>query len=336
MNKTVKWILWVVLLVVLVCYPQIFGIYYTNVFVTFSIFALYGVTLNLLLGYSGLLSFGHAMFFGSGAYGTALALEHIEGCPLLVALLLGFLAAVALALILCPIMVRVSGTAFAMLHLAFGQLMFVLALKLRGITGGEDGIGGFPIPPLSIPGIISIDMENPLNFYYFAMTVLVASIWILWFFTKTPFGGIMVGMRDNANRVEYLGFKVPQSKAVIYLFAGGFAGVAGSIYALFQNLISAEDGFHVFVSFAPIMMTMVGGIGSFFGPIAGSAIFGLIEELTSRYTERVELVMGLILIFVIMFAPMGFMGLIQIIKAKIFSKESDQKQSEKAIIEEAA
>ena len=336
MNKTVKGILWVVLLVVLICYPQIAGIYYTNVFVTFAIFALYAVTVNLLLGYSGLLSFGHAMFFGSGAYGTALALEHIAGCPLLVALLLGFLAAVVLALILCPIMVRVSGTAFAMLHLAFGQLMFVLALKLRGITGGEDGIGGFPIPQLSIPGIISIDMENPLNFYYFAMTVLIASIWILWFFTKTPFGGIMVGMRDNANRVEYLGFKVPQSKAIIYLFAGGFAGVAGSIYALFQNLISAEDGFHVLVSFAPIMMTMVGGIGSFFGPIAGSAIFGLIEELTSRYTERVELVMGLILILVIIFAPMGFMGLIQIIKEKIFSNQSGRKQSKKAIIEEAA
>ena len=146
----------------------------------------------------------------------------------------------------------------------------------------------------------------------------------------------MVGIRDNPNRIDYLGFKVPQSKAIIYLFAGGFAGVAGSIYTLFQNLISAEDGFHVFVSFAPIMMTMVGGIGSFFGPIAGSAIFGFIEELTSRYTERVELVMGLILILVIMFAPMGFVGIIKIIKEKIFSNQAGKKQSEKAIIEEAA
>ena len=108
MNKTVKWILWVVLVVILIFYPQIAGIYYTNVFVTFSIFALFSVTLNLLLGYTGLLSFGHAMFFGTGAYGTALALQHIGGCPLLLALLFGFLAAVILALILCPIMVRVS------------------------------------------------------------------------------------------------------------------------------------------------------------------------------------------------------------------------------------
>jgi len=331
MRKTIKMVLGAILIAIIVFYPRFFGIYYTNVFVTFAIFALFATTLNLLLGYTGLLSFGHAMFFGTGAYGTALALEHIGGCPLLVALLIGFMSAVALALILSPIMVRVSGTAFAMLHLAFGQLMYVLALKLRGITGGEDGIGGFPIPPLNIPGIVSIDMADPLKFYYFAIVVLGLSFWILWFFTKTPFGSIMVGVRDNANRVDYMGFKVPQSKAVIYLFAGGFAGVAGSVYALFQNLISAEDGFHVFVSFAPIMMTMVGGIGSFFGPIAGSAIFGIIEELTSRYTERVELVMGLILILVIMFAPMGFVGLVKILKEKLF-----RNQSEKAIIEEAA
>jgi len=286
------------------------------VFISFAIFALFAVSYNLLLGFTGLLSFGHAMFFGVGAYGTALALEHVEGMPLIVSVLLGALAAIVLALILCPIVVRVSGTAFAMLHLAFGQLMYVLALKLRGITGGEDGIGGFPIPELNIFGIVSIDMADPTNFYYFAVAVLGLSVLFLWFFTKTPFGSIMIAIRDNAKRVDYLGFKVPQSKAIIYSVSGCFAGVAGSIYALFQNLISADDGFHVMVSFAPIIMTMVGGITSFFGPIMGAGIFGIIEELTSRYTERVELVMGLILILVIMFAPMGFLGVINLVKQK--------------------
>jgi branched-chain amino acid transport system permease protein len=99
---------------------------------------------------------------------------------------------------------------------------------------------------------------------------------------------------------------------------------------MFQNLISAEDGFHVFVSFAPIMMTMVGGIGSFFGPIMGSAIFGIIEELTSRYTERVELVMGMILILTIMFAPMGFLGILKILKEKWFGKMAKQAAEEEA------
>lgn len=316
MSKTKQWIFWIVVLAALVIYPKVFGIYYTNVFISIAIFALFAVSYNLLLGYTGLLSFGHAMFFGVGAYGTALALEHVEGMPLIVSVLLGALAAIVLALILCPIVVRVSGTAFAMLHLAFGQLMYVLALKLRGITGGEDGIGGFPIPELNIFGIVSIDMADPTNFYYFAVTVLGLSVLFLWFFTKTPFGSIMIAIRDNAKRVDYLGFKVPQSKAIIYTVSGCFAGVAGSIYALFQNLISAYDGFHVMVSFAPIIMTMVGGITSFFGPIMGAGIFGIIEELTSRYTERVELVMGLILILVIMFAPMGFLGIINLVKQK--------------------
>jgi branched-chain amino acid transport system permease protein len=159
-----------------------------------------------------------------------------------------------------------------------------------------------------------------LNFYYFAMIVLVGSMGILWFFTKTPVGQIMVSMRDNAKRVDYMGFKVPQTKALIYAFSGGFAGVAGAIYAMFNDLISADGGLHIMVSFAPILMTMVGGVGSFFGPICGAGIFGLIEELTSRYTERVELVSGVILIVVILFFPMGFMGLVRFIKEKWFSK----------------
>jgi branched-chain amino acid transport system permease protein len=320
MNRTVKWVFWAAIVVFVAIYPKLFGIYFTNVFVNFAIFSLFSVSFNLLLGFTGLLSFGHAMYFGMGAYATALALERIPGCPLLVALLIGFLASVALAMLICPIVVRVSGAAFSMLHLAFAQLMYVLALKLRGITGGEDGIGGFPIPPLRIPGIVSVDMSNPLNFFYFAMIVLAGSMWILWFFTKTPFGQIMVSIRDNANRVDYMGFKVPQTKAVIYAFAGGFAGVAGAIYAMFNDLISADGGLHIMVSFTPILMTMIGGVGSFFGPICGAGIFGIIDQLTTRYTERVELVYGLILIVVILFFPMGFMGLVRFIKEKWFSK----------------
>jgi branched-chain amino acid transport system permease protein len=302
------------LLVVLLFYPALFGVYFTNVFVTFAIFALYAVALNLLLGFTGLLSFGHAMFFGAGGYGTALALTHIKGLGLASALLIGVSAAVVLALILCPLMVRVGGTAFSMLHLAFGQLVYVLALKLRGITGGEDGVGGFPIPPLSIPGLGAVAMKDPSKFFYFAVVVLGASVWALWFVTKTPFGSVMVGVRDNPNRVAYLGFRVPQTKALVYLLSGGFAGVAGSVYALFQNLVSADGALHVANSFAPVMMTIIGGVGSFFGPIFGAAIFGLISELTSRYTERVELVVGLILIAVIMYFPSGFMGAVAFAK----------------------
>jgi branched-chain amino acid transport system permease protein len=319
-NKQVEWILWVGLFVILALYPKVFGIYYTNLFVTFAVFAIYSVSFNLLLGYTALFSFGHAMFFGAGGYGTALALKHIQGLPLLAAVLIGILSAVVLALILCPIVVRVTGSAFAMLHLAFGQLMYILALKLRNITGGEDGIGGFPIPPFNIPGIVSVNMKAPENFYYFAIAVLGISLWVMWFFTKTPFGQIQVGVRDNAMRVDYLGFKVPQTKAVVYVVAGAFAGVAGSIFALFQNLIAADSGFSVFVSFGAVINTLVGGLGTFFGPVWGTAIMQILEEVTTRYTDRVELVAGLILILVIMFAPMGFTGFLGWARQKWLAK----------------
>ena len=324
MNKTTKWILWMVLLLILIFYPSLFGLYFTNIFVVFAIYALYAITFNILLGYTGLLSFGHAMFFGTGGYATAIALERIEGLPLLPAVLIGLLAAIVLALILCPLLVRVSGVAFAMLTLAFGQLMHVLAMKLRWLTGGEDGVGGFPIPPFNIPGIVSIDIADPINFYYFAMAVLGVSIWIIWFITKTPFGSIQTGIRDNAMRIDYLGFKVRHTKAIVFIISSGFAGIAGSIYALFQNLISADDAYHVGNSFAPIIMTLVGGIGSFFGPIVGSGILSIIDELTSRYTERVDLVTGLILILMIMFAPTGFAGFLRLIKEKWFGRPSDK------------
>jgi branched-chain amino acid transport system permease protein len=320
MNKSLKWILWIALFAALAFYPKIAGIYYTNFFITFAIMAVFSASINLELGYTLLLNFGHAMFFGMGGYGAALALTHIPGMPILGAVATGMFGAALLALILCPLIVRVSGTAFAMLHVAFSQLLYMLALKLRNITGGEDGIGGFPLPSIHIPGLVTINMSNPINFYYFALIILGLSLWLMWFITKTPFGQIMVGIRDNPKRIDYLGFKVPESKAVVYVLGGAFAGVAGAVYALFQNLISV-DAFGILNSFTPVLMTMVGGIGTFIGPILGAGFFQALEEVTSRFTERIEMVEGLILIIVVMFAPMGFIGYYRTLKAKWLARE---------------
>ena len=319
MSKKVQVILGMGIFVVLALYPKVFGIYYTNLFVTFAVFAIFSVSFNLLLGYTALFSFGHAMFFGVGGYGTALALKHILGLSLLGALGIGLLSAIVFALILCPIVVRVTGAAFAMLHLAFGQLMYVLALKLRGITGGEDGIGGFPIPPLSIPGVVSINMKVPENFYYFAIAVLGVSLWIMWFFTKTPFGQIQVGVRDNAMRIDYLGFKLPQIKAVNLIVCGIFAGIAGAVHALLMKLVSTVGVLDIHASFVPIMMAYIGGVGSFFGPIIGSGVLHLLEDLVIRFTERIGLVNGAIFILVVLYAPLGIVGIFRAAKQKWLS-----------------
>jgi branched-chain amino acid transport system permease protein len=316
-KKVIKIFLWVILAAFLLGYPKFFGMYYVNLFVTFMVFAVFSLSFNMLLGFTGLLSFGHAIFFGISGYGTALALRHIEGISLFSAIGIGVMGAVILAIILCPVVVRVTGTAFAMVHLAFGQLMYVLALKLRNITGGEDGIGNFPIPDFSLFGLVSLPLKNnPLNFYYFALFILGISTWLMWFFTKTPFGQIQIGIRDNAKRIDYLGFKVPQSKAVIYVASALFAGVAGSVYGLFHNLVSADGSLNVLVSFTAITATLIGGIGSFFGPIWGTAIFQILEEITIRFTEQVELVTGVVMILVIMYAPRGFAGFLALLKMR--------------------
>ena len=318
----------VAIVVIAAFIPMIFGIYYSNAIVLFAIFALYAVSYNLLLGYAGLLSFGHAMFFGGGAYATALALTHIPDFPLLLALLTGGLAAVVLALIVSPLLVRVSGTAFAMLTLAFGQLLYVICLKYRDITGGEDGVGGFPIPSFNIPGIVSIDMTDPLKYYYFAMIVIMLSLFIIWFFTKTPFGQIIVSIRDNANRVDYLGFRVPHSKAIVFIVSGFFAGISGALYAMLQDLVSNDGALTAYMSFFRIMMAFIGGIGSYFGPVYGAAILTIIDEVASAYTEHFELVTGIIFILVVMFAPMGFSGFLSYVKTKWSARSSFQSTAE--------
>jgi branched-chain amino acid transport system permease protein len=207
-----------------------------------------------------------------------------------------------------------------MLTLAFGQLIFVVALKYREVTGGEDGLGGFPIPPLNIPGVASIDMTDKINFYYFAIAVIAICLFILWFYTKTPFGNLVVGIRDNAMRIDYLGFKLPQIKAVNLIVCGAFAGIAGSIHALLMKLVSTVGVLDIHASFTPILMAYIGGVGSFFGPIIGSGVLHVLEDLVIRFTERIGLVNGAIFILVVLYAPMGLVGLFNKAKAKWFHK----------------
>ena len=324
MTGLLRPVAWLVLACALAALPLALGPYYTNVFVSFAIFAVFTASLNVLLSFTGLFSFGHAIFFGAGGYGTALALKHIPGLPLVPALFAGVLAASVLALILSLVVSRLSGTAFAMLHLAFAQVMYVIALKLRAVTGGEDGIGNFPIPPLTIPGVASLPMkDSPQNFYYFAIVVLGLSLWFMWHLTKTPFGQAQLAIRENAKRTAYLGYHVPQTKALAYVIAAAFAGVAGSIYGLFHNLVSADGALGAVVSFAPIINIMIGGIGSFFGAILGTAVFQLIEELVGRFTDKVELVMGLTFVAVILYAPGGVLGVVRALRQKWFAAPAE-------------
>jgi branched-chain amino acid transport system permease protein len=321
MTKITNWILWGIVIILLAILPKLTNFYYLNLFLGFAIYSLYAVTLNLLLGYMGVLSFGHAMFFGTGAYTVALALKHIPGIPLLPTILLGGLAAGLLAVILSPLLVRVGGTAFAMLTLAFSQLIFVAALKFREVTGGDDGISLTNIPPLNIPGLVSIDLTDKINFYYFAVIFIALCLFLLWFYTKTPFGSLIVGIRDNALRMDYLGFNLQQTRAINLVVSGFFAGLAGAVNALLMKLVSVVGTLDIGTCFKPLMMAYIGGVGSFFGPIIGSGILHLLEDLVIQFTDRIGLVNGAIFVLVVLFAPQGLIGLYNTLKAKWFQKE---------------
>jgi branched-chain amino acid transport system permease protein len=163
-------------------------------------------------------------------------------------------------------------------------------------------------------------MFDQINFYYFAITVIIASFWMMWFYTKTPFGSLLVGIRDNANRVDYMGFRLPQTRAVNLIVSGTFAGIAGGLYALFQNLVSTVGVLDIHTSFYSIMIAYIGGIGNFFGPILGAAILHVLEDVTFRFTERIELVNGLVFILVVLFAPLGVVGIFSNIRERFFAR----------------
>jgi len=313
-------LLWLLLMAALAAYPALFGIVYTNLFTRFLIFALFAASLNLLLSFTGLLSFGHAMFFGVGGYATALTLEHIPNVGLFTVIFFGASAGSLLAFIVSPMLVRVKDTAFALLTLALNQLLFIACLKLRGLTYGEDGVGGFPTPRLNFFGLTSVDISYPPNFFYFTLCVVGLSLFLMWYVTRTPFGSVMIGIRDNPSRVDYLGFNIPFSKTVIFLISGFFSGSAGALFALFQNLVSPDAVMHILNSFTAILMIFVGGIGTFLGPIAGAAIMIGLENLAVRYTEKIFLINGLLLIAVVMFFRSGFVGLYNLAKARWYSK----------------
>lgn len=323
------WIMGLVGLVLAVLVPLVLGDVEIKFVAQFAAFSVFAVSLNLLLSYTGLLSFGHALFFGVGGYATALAVEHLPGLSLMPVVLIGALAAALVALLCSPLLVRVKGTAFAMLTLAFGQLMYMFCLKFREITKGEDGI---PFTPPELLYLINMNSTN--NTYYFVMIVCALSIWFMWFFTKTPLGSIMISVRDNTDRVSYLGFKVPQTKAIIFTVSGIFAGVAGSMFALLENLVSPDGWFSIMESFAPLMAILIGGIGTFIGPIFGVAVLFLIEELATKFTERVELVSGVIFVLVVLFAPGGLVWLYRISKAVFLFRRAGARASKRG--EEAA
>ena len=277
------------------------GNYVTGLVAEVLIFAIFAMSLDLLVGFTGMTSFGHAAFFGVGAYAVAILGVHLglNGW-------LGLVAAVALsalvALIIGFFCIRVSGITFLMLTMAFSQLLFSISVKWRDVTGGTDGIGGFRRP--SLFGV-SLD-DRSVQYYVIAAGFLLAFLFLRRLI-KSPLGSIFIGIRENEVRMRAIGYPVQRFKLLAFVIAGAVAGFGGALYAFFTAFV-ASDVLHWSQSGDAIMMVILGGAGTIAGPAIGAAIFLLLKNFVSSHFEYWLLIVGIVFILCVMFLREGVWG----------------------------
>ena len=307
-------------LVIIVCLglialmPQILPVVHINMLIEIAFFSLLAVSYSMLFGHGGLLSFGHAAYFGIGAYTMALLIKHIAGIPLLLSLLMGGIAGGLGGLLAGFFCVRLKRAYFALLTIAFNQFFYAVALKWRSFTRGDDGLS-LKRPDLYLPGLGSIDMGKISHVYYLVVMITLLCILAQWYLTKTPFGNSIRTVKENDERADFIGYNVFLTKLSLYTISSFFAGIAGGLFAFFQRFVST-GAIDAHMSRQVIFMTFIGGVGSFFGPILGTAVYLYFTDWVSRVTERWEFVLGVLFILLVMYARTGLVGLISIERLK--------------------
>jgi branched-chain amino acid transport system permease protein len=290
-------------LLVLAALPWVLARYQLSIVTELFIFGLLALSLDLIMGYTGMVSFGHAAYFGLGAYGSALLLINFA-VPVPVALLGGALLAGVVAVPVGYISTRATGIYFAMLTLAFAQLLYTIAFKWRDLTGGSDGIAGVPKTSLWWNGP---SLASPTAYYYLVAACLVLALGLCRGLVRSPFGRALQAIRENERKFAVLGQDPRRFKLAVFVIAAVFAGLAGALFAPFRGFASPEVMFWV-LSGQALMMVIVGGIGTLVGPIVGAMAFLLIQEVLSSYTEAWMIFTGAIFVLMVIFLPGGLVG----------------------------
>jgi len=261
------------------------------------IFALFAVSYDLVLGYGGMLSFGHAAFFGIGAYSTGIILIRlVPSIPL--ALLGAVLVSSLTAAFVGYASIRRHGIYFTMVTLAFAQMFYFIAFKWTSLTGGDDGLQGVPRPNLG-----PLDIHAEINLYYFILILVVVSMLVIWRTVNSPLGTTLQALRENRDRAMSIGYDVDRFRLIAFLISGFFSGLAGGLYALLLNMVPLNS-LHWTTSGEVVVMNITGGMGTLFGPAVGALVIILLRDIMSGYTDSWNLFMGLIF----MLAVFGFRG----------------------------
>ena len=295
-------ILLVLMMVALLLVPALESHFLTYLAIQMMILSILAMGFNLLLGYTGLLSFGQAGFYATGAYCTGLILIRVHP-SLLLGVLGGTLCAGLLAVLLGFLCVRHTQIYFAMLTLAFGMMIYSLAWQWVSVTGGDDGLMGIPRAPLAVPGIFTISMKSMHNYYYFVLSVTVIAIFFLYRIVRSPFGIVLRGIRENENRAAFAGISVRRYRFLAFVISGLFAGLAGSLLGPLESTIGPDTA-HWTMSAEPVMVTLLGGVSVFAGPIVGSVLFIALKEIIVRFTEYWLIWFGVIILVIVL----GFRG----------------------------
>jgi branched-chain amino acid transport system permease protein len=272
------------------------------------IYGLLAMSLDVLLGYTGLLSFMHNAYLGIGAYLVGLFLLHVFPSSLWLAFLAGVTGTLILAFPVGWVQVRTGGLAFALLTLAFGMMFFTIAWKWYGVTGGDDGLMGVPHPDISLFGITIGSTGNPVSMYLLSLGVVLAAFLFTWRIIHSPFGAVLEAIRENEERASFIGINIRRFKLMGWMLACGLAGLSGVLFVLYRGYIGPTT-MGAFAGAGVLMMVLLGGMGSLWGPIVGAAIFIFIQDYISTMTEHWELFVGLVVILLVIFMPRGFAGI---------------------------
>ncbi len=294
-----------IILLVLLTSPPFLSSYLLTLLTQALIYAILAMSLDLLLGYTGLPSLGHAAYLGLGAYSVGV-LTTRHGANFWTTLAVGVLLAMAVAAIFGLVALRATGVYFLMITLALGMVIWGLAHRWVSMTLGDNGIPGIPRPDLGLPW----SLGKPIPFYYFVLAGFVLALWILWVIVRSPFGQSLAGIRESESRMRTLGYNVWLHKYIGFVIAGTFGGFAGVSWAYYNGFVSPAD-VELATSVEALLMVALGGRGTLLGPALGAGVIVLLKNLVSVYTQRWLLILGAVYIGTITYAPEGIAGAVR-------------------------
>jgi branched-chain amino acid transport system permease protein len=281
---------------------------YTGLAIEMVIFAIFALGFDLLLGYTGILSFGQAAYFGLAAYTMGIICINFK-IPILLGMLIGVLVGTLAAIIIGLLIIRKTGIYFAMLTIAFGQMFFFIASRWKSVTGGEDGLTGIPRDVINL-GLFSWSLKKDLSFFYFVFVFFVVATLVKYWLVQSHFGQVLKTIRENEKRAQVVGYNVRRYKLYSFIISGMFAAVAGVLYGMFLRYIFPQTLDWV-RSGNVVIMGLVGGLGTLFGPVLGAGVVTYLMNFISYYTKYWQFFVGAIFIIFILFFPRGIWGFVQ-------------------------